>query len=51
MTTFWLCVFLAFASFGLGYWIASHPTDARAFGQRIKDAIGRALAKLTRSGP
>lgn len=29
--------------FALGYWVASHPTDARDLSQRVRDAIGRMI--------
>lgn len=41
MSTFLAFALVAVGSFGLGYWIAGHPTDARNLWQRARDAIGR----------
>lgn len=38
------------ASFGLGYWIAGHPDDARNLWQRMKDAAGALWDKLAKKG-
>ena len=43
MTTFLLLLFLCPISFGLGYYVNGHPADARAFMQKIRDALGRLI--------
>lgn len=43
MATFWSFVLTAAGSFGLGYWVAGHPADARNLLQRVRDALGRLI--------
>lgn len=33
-------------SFALGYWVSSHPTDARNIAQKARDAFGRVIAAV-----
>lgn len=40
----WL-VSIAFAV-AFGYWVASHPSDARDIAQRLRDAMGRLINRM-----
>lgn len=38
-------IIIPILAFALGYWVASHPTDARNIWQRVRDAVGRLVNK------
>jgi hypothetical protein len=45
MTRFFLTVAFGAGCFLLGYWLASHPEDARSFGTKLRARVSELIRK------